>query len=497
MKTWQGRIDAPASPLFESFMSSVAQDQRIAQYDIRCSRAHARALARAGVISDADAARLDEALAEIADEVRDGSFVWRDELEDVHTHVEARLREKVGELAGALHAGRSRNDQIAADLRLYVMDRTREILAAIGELQEALLALAARYRDAVMPGYTHLQQAQPVAVAQPLLAYVAMLGRDWERFRDSLARADRSPLGSGALAGATFDLDRDFLAAESGFSAVVTNSLDAVSDRDFLVEFVSTAALCMTHLSRFAEDLILWSSVEFGFVRLPDAFASGSSMMPQKKNPDAAELIRAKTALVVGDAVAALTLVKGIPLGYDSDLQEGKTPLFHAADSLLASLRILAAMVPELEFDAVRTEAAVSSFALATDLADYLVRQGVPFREAHAVVGRLVSGCLAEGRSLADLSPAELAAASPHLNHVPELTARASIRRKRTAGSTHPDEIEKQLRAAREEIVGRRPLTPDPPPILGEGSSRGHEVSPSPIDGRGGWGVRGYEEGLL
>jgi argininosuccinate lyase len=460
MKTWQGRIDAPASPLYEAFMSSVAQDRRLAAYDIHASRAHARALARAGVISDADAARLDVALAEIDREVRDQTFIWCDELEDVHTHVEARLHEKLGDLAGALHAGRSRNDQIAADLRLYVMDCAREIQTALLNLQEALADLGARYRDAVMPGYTHLQQAQPLSIAQPLLAYAAMLGRDWERFRDGLQRVDRSPLGSGALAGATFDLDRDFLAAESGFSAVASNSLDAVSDRDFLVEFVSACALCMTHLSRFCEDLILWSSVELGFVRLPDAFASGSSMMPQKKNPDLAELIRGKTAVVLGDAAAALALVKGISLGYNSDLQESKGPLFHAADSLLPSLRILAAMVQELEFDTARTEAAISSFALATDVADHLVRRGMPFREAHAIVGHLVAGCLAQGRTLTDLSPAELAAASPQLTDLPELTPRASIRRKRTAGSTHPEEIEKQLEIARKEISERRLPSP-------------------------------------
>jgi argininosuccinate lyase len=456
MKTWQGRIAGPASPLFESFTSSAVQDQRLAQYDIRASQAHARALARATIISDAESERLMTALAEIGEEIRAGDLTWRDELEDVHTHVEVRLREKIGELADALHAGRSRNDQIAADLRLYVMDRTREILCGILDLQEALLELAGRYRRAVMPGYTHLQQAQPLSIAQPLLAYVAMLDRDWERFEGVLPRADRSPLGSGALAGASFDLDRPFLAEAAGFSAVASNSLDGVSDRDFLVEFVSCTGLCMTHLSRFAEDLILWSSVEFGFVRLPDAFASGSSMMPQKKNPDVAELIRGKTALVLGDVSAALALVKGIPLGYNRDLQEDKTPLFHAADTLLPSLRILAAMIPELEFDTERTETAVSSFAFATDLADHLVRNGVPFREAHAIVGHLVSQCLSEGRTLQDLTPEELEAASPHLRSIPELTVQASIRRKRTAGSTHPDEIDKQLQAAQEEIKSRR-----------------------------------------
>ncbi len=456
MKTWQGRIQTPADPLFETFTSSAIQDQRLARYDIRASQAHARALAQAGIISKADAEKLERALEEIAEEVEAGRFAWRDELEDVHTHVEARLREKLGALADALHAGRSRNDQIATDLRLYVKDRTGEVLAAILDLQHALLQLAERYGSAIMPGYTHLQQAQPVLIAHPLLAYVSMLGRDWERFRDGLARVDRSPLGSGALAGTTFPLDRHFLARQCGFGAVISNSLDAVSDRDFLVEFVASAALCMTHLSRLSEDLILWSSVEFGFVRLPDVFASGSSMLPQKKNPDVLELIRGKAALVIGDVSAALALVKGLPLGYNRDLQEDKTPLFHAADTLLSSLRILAAMVPKLEFDVERTEQAVSSFALATDLADALVQKGTPFREAHATVGRLVATCLEEGRDLGGLQAEELRAASPHFEEAPELTAAASVRRKRTAGSTEPEQVAEQMRAAMTEVAERR-----------------------------------------
>jgi argininosuccinate lyase len=469
VKTWQGRIQAPADPLFEAFTSSVAQDQRLARYDVRVSQAHARALARAGVIPDADAKRLVEALQEIAAEVECGTFQWRDELEDVHTHVESRLRQKLGPLADSLHAGRSRNDQVAADLRLWLKDRTLETLAALLDLQEALLGLADRYRSAVMPGYTHLQQAQPVLIAQPLLAYAASLGRDWERFREVLPRIDRSPLGSGALAGSTFPLDRDLLARECGFAAVIPNSLDAVGDRDFAVEFTSAAALCMTHLSRFGEDLVLWSSAEFGFLRLPDAFASGSSMMPQKKNPDVAELIRGKAALVIGDATAALALVKGLPLGYNRDLQEDKTPLYHAADTLLACLRVLAAMVPQLEFDTERTERAVSGFTLATDLADYLVRKGVPFRQAHSVIAGLVSSLLERGRDLASVSPEELQAAvgegarleterlpSCRFDDLPELTPPAAIRRKRTAGSTHPDAVEEQIGAAVSQVGKRR-----------------------------------------
>lgn len=455
MKTWQGRIASPADTLFEAFTSSVVQDRRLAPYDVRVSRAHALALARAGVVSADDAERLVEALREIAEEIDRDELVWRDELEDVHTHVESRLREKLGPLADALHAGRSRNDQIAADLRLYVKDRTLEVLEALLDLETTLVMLAGRYRT-VMPGYTHLQQAQPVLISQPLLAYVAMLDRDWERFRDGLSRTELSPLGCGALAGSTFPLDREFLAEECGFRGLVANSMDAVGDRDFLVEFVANAALCMTHLSRLGEDLVLWSSTELGFVRLPDAFASGSSMMPQKKNPDVAELIRGKAALVVGDCAGALALVKGLPGGYNRDLQEDKTPLFHAVDALLPSLRILTAMTPDLQFDTDRTEGAISSFSLATDLADYLVGRGLPFREAHALVGRLVARCLGEGRELTDLTAAELQAASPHFEEAPRLSATASVERKRTAGSTHPDEVDKQLHVSASRIGSHR-----------------------------------------
>lgn len=456
MKMWHGRIDAPAASLFESFTSSVAQDRRLAPYDVRVSMAHAQALQRAGLISRTDADALIRALEEIAGELETDAFTWRDDLEDVHTHVEVRLRDRVGAIADTLHAGRSRNDQVAADLRLYVRDRTFDALSGILDLQSSLIGLATKYVEAVMPGYTHLQQAQPLLVAQPLLAYAAMLERDWERFRDGLARTDRSPLGSGALAGSTFPLDREFLAEQSGFGAVIANSLDAVSDRDFVVEFVASAALCMTHLSRLSEDIVLWSSVEFGFLRLPDAFASGSSMMPQKKNPDVGELVRGKAALVIGDVAGVLALVKGIPLGYNRDLQENTTPLYHAGDSLLGSLGILAAMLPDIEFDTVRTERAISGFTYATDLADLLVERGMPFREAHAVVGRIVSYCLERGRDLTDLTLKELQAAAPSVRELPEWTPAASVRRKRTAGSTHPQAVADGLQSMQAAVSEHR-----------------------------------------
>jgi argininosuccinate lyase len=459
MKTWQSRIKGGSSSLFEDFTSSVHQDQRLAPYDVMVSVAHARALSRASVIKPDEAEQLVSALTEIGEEIRSGSFTWRDELEDVHSHVEARLQEKVGDLGGALHAGRSRNDQIAADLRLYVKDASLSALGAILALQHAFLELGRRYQDALIPSYTHLQQAQPVLIAQPLLAHVSMLGRDWERLRDGLARTDRSPLGSGAVAGSGYPLDRAFLAQQAGFSTVIENATDAVSDRDFLVEFVSCCALCMTHLSRFAEDLILWSTQEFGFVKLPDAFASGSSMMPQKKNPDVAELVRGKAALVIGDLTGILSLIKSLPLAYNRDLQEDKTPLFHAADTLLAALEICTAMVAELEFDPQRTEASISSFSLATDLADYLVSKGMPFRRAHSTVAELVAECLERGRALTDLSAVELETASPLFSAMPRPTSRTSVKRKQTAGSTGPEQIEAQLQAALQLLTDREAET--------------------------------------
>lgn len=455
MKTWQGRINTPSSSLFESFTSSLLQDQVLARYDIRVSQAHARALARAKLITPTEADQLVTSLVEVGDEIESGTMQWRDELEDVHTHVEVRLREKLGDLASKLHTGRSRNDQIAADLRLFVLDNTQSAMTSLLELQSALLNLADRYTESLMPGYSHLHQAQPVVIAYPLLAYVSMLGRDFERFHDGLKRTCRSPLGSGAVAGSSFPIDRTAIASDAGLGQPIENSLDAVSDRDFVVEYVFDAALCMTHLSRLAEDLIIWSSAEFGFIRLPDAFASGSSMMPQKKNPDVLELTRGRCALVIGDAMAMLSLVKGLPTGYNRDLQEDKQPLFHATRTIKATLAILASMVPDLEFDTGRCRDAISSFTIATDLAEHLVRQGVPFRNAHQAVGTLVARRATDGLPLESITPEDLPTGTP-LHTMPDLSPEASVRRKATAGSTHPDDVRRQLDEARERIAQRR-----------------------------------------
>jgi argininosuccinate lyase len=456
LKTWGGRISRPSDALFEAFTSSVEDDRVLARYDVRVSRAHARELGRIGLLSDQEVQSLVLALDEIEAELEQGAFVWRDDLEDVHTHVEVNLRERVGGLAGALHAGRSRNDQVASDLRLYVADQTMNAMAMVLDLQAALLLVAERHTGDTMPGYSHLQQAQPVVIAFPLLAHSSMLGRDWERLENSLSRCRLSPLGSGAVAGSTFSLDRQRLARDAGFDTPMDNALDAVGDRDFVNEFIFAAALCMVHLSRLAQDFIIWSSVEFGFVRLPDAFSSGSSMMPQKKNPDVLELVRGKAAQVQGNLTASLGIVTGLSLGYSRDLQEQKRPLFEATDTLLATLEIVARFIPLVEFDVERAKDAIGSFAMATDLADHLVRGGLPFRDAHTAVGQLVTSFLTSGRELQSATPTDLHALGVDVTEIPALSPEASVTAKATLGSTNPVDVRRQIEHARQTVESRR-----------------------------------------
>ncbi len=446
MKTWQGRISAPSNPLFERFSSSVDDDRVLAPYDIRVSRAHVAALALAGIISHEEADRLNKALGEVEREIAKDRFVWRDDLEDVHTHVEVALRDRVGALADSIHAGRSRNEQVAADLRLYTLDQTAEVLQRIVDLQETLLQQASRNAASPMPGYTHLQQAQPVTIGFAITASVAMLDRDWERFEGSLARVGRSPLGCAALAGSSLPLDRDLLASLAGLGQPSENALDAVGDRDFIVEFIAAAALCMVHLSRLSEDFIFWSSTELGFVVLPDAFASGSSMMPQKKNPDVFELVRGKAAIVQGALAGSLALLKGLPGGYDRDLQESKPLLFLSARTLISCLEVLCATVQEVRFDGQRSAAAISGFSVATDLAEHLVVQGVPFRQAHETVAGIVRACVEEGRTLEELRDDEKVELRLDGTGRPP-TAEDSIRAKRTSGSTNVEDVQRQIRA--------------------------------------------------
>jgi argininosuccinate lyase len=447
-KAWGSRFRASTHPLVEAYTLSLSVDQRLWREEIAASIAHARMLGRQRIVPRADANAIVRGLQEIAREIERGGFPWRDELEDVHTNIEARLRETIGDAAGRLHTARSRNDQVATDLRLYAMRACDRATGAVRALQRALASLAEANRRAVMPGYTHLQRAQPVLLAHHLLAYVEMLERDADRFADARRRADVLPLGSGALAGVPYPLDRESVALELGFSRISDNSIDAVSDRDFAVDFVAAAALCMTHLSRLAEEIVLWSSAEFGFLRLPDAFATGSSIMPQKRNPDVAELARARLGRVSGQLVALLTMLKALPLSYNRDLQEDKRAFFETEDTLLETLHVFAAMTPQLEFDAARMRRAASAnYALATDLADYLVRRGLPFREAHGVVGRLVQFAEERGKTFAQLTLAEYRRFSPLFRaDVDKLTLATALAARDVPGGTAPRRVAAALR---------------------------------------------------
>jgi argininosuccinate lyase len=406
-RLWGARFGAAPTRAVEEFTSSLAVDRRLYREDVAGSVAHARMLGATGIIPRADATRLIRGLQAVRKEIDDGAFAFADGDEDIHTAVERRLHETIGpEVAGKLHTGRSRNDQVALDLRLFARGAIADLGGAIGRMQTALLRVAQDHTGSLMPAYTHLQRAQPTTLAHHLLAYLAMLQRDFDRLQDAFDRVDVMPLGSGAATGSGLPLNRELVAKELGFNTISQNSLDAVSDRDFVVEIEAAAALVMVHLSRLAEELVAWSSTEFGFVELPDEYATGSSLMPQKKNPDVPELVRGRTGRVVGQLVAMLTTLKGLPLSYNRDLQEDKEGFFVAIDTTLAALEVMAKMLPRLRFREDALAAAASDPALmATEVADYLVRKGVPFREAHGVVGRAVKR-VASGKngSLADLS---------------------------------------------------------------------------------------------
>jgi len=453
-KAWAGRFAEATDRAVEAFTTSLPFDRRLYPHDLAGSRAHVRALVRARLLTRREGARLERGLAAVERELDAGRFRFRPADEDIHMAIERRLTELVGPLGGKLHTARSRNDQVALDLRLWLRAECTALDAALARLQRALGALARRHPAALLPGYTHLQRAQPILLAHHLLAYREMLARDRSRFRDCRARADELPLGAGALAGAGFPLDRRFLARQLGFARVTANSVDAVADRDAAAEFLAAAAIAAVHLSRLAEEIVLWTTEEFGFVELPDAFATGSSMMPQKKNPDVAELVRGKTGRVTGALVALLTTLKGLPLAYNRDLQEDKPPLFDAAATLRECLDVLAAMLPRLRFRTDRMAAAADGLLLATDLADLLVERGVPFRRAHEIVGGLVRHCLATGTALRDLDATALRRHSPHLSPalVRRLTPERSVARRRVLGGTAPREVRRQLaRAARED----------------------------------------------
>ena len=442
-KAWGGRFAATPDARLEAFNASVGFDVRLIREDIRGSVAHARMLGRQGIVPAEDAAAIEAGLWRVWDEAEAGSLAFSLADEDVHTGVERRLRELVGPVAGKLHTARSRNDQVATGFRLWTKGALLALSAGVLDLRGALLDVAAAHDGVVIPGYTHLQRAQPVLLAHHLLAYAAMLERDADRLNDAYRRTDVSPLGAGALAGVTFPIDRGQTAAELGFAGIAANSLDAVADRDFVLDALYACALIAVHLSRLSEEIVLWTSAEFGFLTLDDAFATGSSIMPQKKNADVAELARGKTGRVVGHLVALLTTVKGLPLTYNKDLQEDKEGLFDAVDTTLAVLDVLPPMLRTARFDRERlAAAAVADFSLATDAADLLARRGVPFREAHGVVGRLVARCLAQGITFAELSDSAWAEAHPvFAAERPPLTAEESVAARDVPGGTAPARV--------------------------------------------------------
>ena len=455
-KAWAGRFDEPTAPIVERFTTSLPVDRALYPHDVAGSIAHVRGLVRARLLTRREGTRLVRGLERVKRELDAGAFRFRATDEDIHMAIERRLTELVGPLGGKLHTGRSRNDQVATDLRLWLRAECRALDAALSGLQRALRRVATHYGDALLPGYTHLQRAQPVLLAHHLLAYHEMLARDRGRFRDCRARADELPLGAGALAGTGFAIDRAYVARLLGFRRPTANSLDAVGDRDVAAEFLGAAAIAAVHLSRLAEELVLWASAEFGFVVLPDAFATGSSMMPQKKNPDVAELVRGRTGRVIGALVALLTTLKGLPLAYNRDLQEDKAGLFDAAATLRDALDVLAAMLPALRFDIVRMAQAADGLLLATDVADLLVeRHGIPFRQAHEIVGGLVRHCLATGTAIRDVDGRTLRRLSPRLTPdlVRRLTPARSVARRAVIGGTAPTAVRRALaRAARQDV---------------------------------------------
>jgi len=435
---------------FSSYTVSIDYDRRLYKQDIAGSMAHARMLAKQGIISDDDAAQINGGLAAIETEIREETFPWDPALEDLHMNIESRLHELIGAAAGRLHTARSRNDQVAMDLRLYTKKTIVELVKGLRGVQNALVGLAERHKNVVMPGYTHLQRAQPVLFAHHMLAYFEMFQRDIGRFHDCLQRTDVMPLGSGALAGVAYQIDREFLAAELGFSKISANSMDAVSDRDFVVEFLAAASVCMMHFSRMSEELVLWSSGEFGFIRLSDKFTTGSSIMPQKRNPDFAELARGKTGRVYGDLIGLLTTLKGLPLTYNRDMQEDKEGFFDASDTLATTLDVFQAMLPGMKLNEERVSGlAGESQMLATDLADYLVGKDMPFREAHGIMRALSHHCDNWEIGLQDLPLVEYQKFSGLFeDDVYEITAESSAAARDNPGGTAPGRVAAALAEA-------------------------------------------------
>jgi argininosuccinate lyase len=454
-KLWSGRFDEPVADLVKRFTASVSFDQRLAEFDIDGSLAHARMLGAVGILSQSDVAAIERGLTQVREEIRAGIFDWSLDLEDVHLNIERRLTDIVGEAGKRLHTARSRNDQVATDVRLYLRAAIDRVLTLIKGLQRALLDLADQHTETVMPGFTHLQVAQPVSFAHHLLAYFEMLSRDAQRLVDCRKRVNKLPLGAAALAGTSFPIDRQMVAKELGFEGVCENSIDAVADRDFAIEFCACAALLMMHLSRFCEELILWMSPRYGFIDLADRFCTGSSIMPQKKNPDVPELIRGKTGRVNGHLVALLTLMKAQPLAYNKDNQEDKEPLFDSVDTVTMSLSVFTEMVGGLEVnrEAMR-EGARQGYATATDLADYLVKKGMPFREAHEAVAQAVRHAEVRAKDLSELQLADLRQFSPLIEQdvFDALTLEGSLAARSHIGGTAPGRVKAAIAKARKAL---------------------------------------------
>ena len=452
---WGGRFSGGPAELMRAINASIGVDKRLWREDIEASRAHAAMLNKQGIISAEDAAAIDKGLEQVAGEYSDGGLIEDLALEDIHMHVEQRLSEIIGPAAGRLHTARSRNDQVATDFRLWVRGAIDEAIAAIDAFEDSILDRAEEHSATIMPGFTHLQSGQPVTLGHHLMAYREMLARDRSRFAGARARMNECPLGSAALAGTGFPIDRAQTAAALGFDRPTCNSIDAVSDRDFVVDYLSAAALCAVHLSRLAEEIVLWASQPFGFIKLPDAWSTGSSIMPNKRNPDAAELVRGHSGRIVGDLVALLILLKGLPLAYAKDLQDDKPPVFDAHDLLMLSLRAMAGMIADLEFRPDRLRAAAAAgHATATDLADWLVREaGVPFREAHHIAGRAVAAAEARGVALDELSLDELRAVDERITEsaLPVLSVEASVAARASHGGTAPKRVIEAVKSARAE----------------------------------------------
>lgn len=449
MKLWKGRFLKAENSLAEEFNASIEVDQRLYRQDIAGSIAHAKMLAKQGILSEDEALVLESSLLEILREIENGKIRFTIEQEDIHMNIESILTERIGAVGKKLHTARSRNDQVAVDIRLYLKEEIKTIIGLLEELNGTLTEIAKSNQDTVMPGYTHLQRAQPVTLAFHLLAYREMFRRDLRRFENCYAGTDSLPLGSGALAGTTYQTDRDFLAKELGFEKICINAMDAVSDRDFALEFLSCCSIAMMHLSRFCEELILWSTSEFRFIEIDDAFSTGSSIMPQKKNPDMAELIRGKTGRVYGDLMTLLTIMKGLPLAYNKDMQEDKQPVFDAGDTLKSSLEIFTQMIGSMKIHKdVMENAAKSGFMNATDAADYLVSKGLAFRDCHEIIGRIVLYCIENNKAIEELSLEELKKFSDRFEDdiYEKIDIRACINAKKSKGSTSFESVEQMIK---------------------------------------------------